>query len=452
MLGIYLFALAAAPSAAAANVGIVLFTLAFFWQGRSLCPLLTEPVVLLGLLFAAFVTIHSLFWYLHAPDSDYASMVLRSAGDWIKLLFFIPFAWWLSSRPQEIGRILFIAAVGLALGFLHKINWPVLDQGFLHRQFTAYLQPLAMGLYAGVAVLGLLTCRSPLLRRWRAGPRRWLAVFGYLTLVAVLVELLILSYSRTAWLCFAAGLILLALRYVFLSQREHALRNWQMGLLAGLVLFSLLVVNLDDLRDRMNAEVPVIEQIIEGQFSEDARGSIAVRLHGWQFALESWQQRPWFGWGAGTSHLLIPASGLPQLRVGNLWLAHFHNTYLELLFQFGAVGTLLFLLLLIALVVGAIRSRRATHLSSVRDGCACLYPLLLVAGVCTAAWVLADHRATNHDWRFFWMLLAGSAFALHLSASARAVGTAHGAHSATVAQRDSARPLPSDRVKARRAE
>jgi len=38
-----------------------------------------------------------------------------------------------------------------------------------------------------------------------------------------------------------------------------------------------------------------------------------------------------------------------------------------------------------------------------------------MAGVFVALWVLMDHRATNQDWRSFWMLLAGSAYALHLA-------------------------------------
>ena len=65
-----------------------------------------------------------------------------------------------------------------------------------------YLQPLALGLYAGVGVIGLLVCRA-VFAAVRSGPWRWLAIPGYVLLVALLLEMLVLSFSRSAWLGFA---------------------------------------------------------------------------------------------------------------------------------------------------------------------------------------------------------------------------------------------------------
>ena len=94
---------------------------------------------------------------------------------------------------------------------------------------------------------------------------------------------------------------------------------------------------------------------------------------------------------------------------------HLHNTYLELFFQFGVVGASLFLSLAVLLVQTTVRRCRRGLPRNLRCGPPCLCDLLLLAGVFVALWVLMDHRATNHDWRFFWMLLAGSAYALHLA-------------------------------------
>jgi O-antigen ligase len=417
--GVYLFAFAAPFSVSLAELGQALFVLAFLAQGPRLRPLLREPVVRAGLVFAAFVGLHSLAWYLQAPTAAYAQGVVRTGADWIKLLLFIPLAWWLAMRPRRIGWVLLLAALGLALGFLRKLDWLALDAGFFTQQFVNYLQPLALGLFSGVGVIGLLVCRAELLAVVRPGPWRWLAVAGYVLLVALLLELLVLSFSRTAWLGFAACLVLWGALTAVRSLRRGKPMAWRRGLWGGAAALSLLglvvTLNLDTLSSRLGTEQQTLAQVASGGLEETNRSSLALRLHVWRFGLGIWLERPWFGWGAGSSSGWIRESGLPQLWADDRWLAHLHNTYLELLFQFGLIGALLFLALPALLVRTTARTCQGQSPGSWPGGPRCLCDLLLMAAVFVALWVLMDHRATNHDWRSFWMLLAGSAYALHLA-------------------------------------
>jgi O-antigen ligase len=414
-----LFAFAAAFSVSLAYLGLAAFTLAFVAQGARLRRLLQEPVVWAGLVFAAFVTLHSAIWYLQAPTPEYAHVVARTGADWVKLLLFVPLAWWLARWPRRIGLVLFLAVLGLALGFLRKVDWLTLDAAFLARQFWDYLPPLALGLFSGVGAIGLLVCRAGVFARLGPGPWRWPAVVAYLLLVALLLQMLVLSFSRSAWLSFAACLVLWGGLAGTHALRQRDPRTWRRGFWSGIAVLVLLGVaagmNRDALTARLGEEHQTLTQIAAGHLDDANRSSIALRLHAWRFAYDMWLERPWFGWGSGTSPYWIQQSGLERLKDHDLWLSDLHNTYIELLFQLGLVGTSLLMLLVGLLVRDASRRCLQDPSPEGHDRPPCLCDLLLIAGAFVAIWMLADHRATNHDWRFFWMLLAGSAYALHLA-------------------------------------
>lgn len=416
--GVFLFAFSAAFSVALAYLGILMFTLAFVAEGRLLRPLLAEAVVIAGLGFAAFVASHSALWYLLAPSPDYAHAVASGGADWIKLLLFIPLAWWLADAPKRIGLALSLAALGLAFGFLRKVDWAALDAAFFAQQFDDYLPPLALGLYAGTAALGLIVCRTPFTARMKSRLPGWAALTIWATLFVLFLEILVLSFARSAWLGFAACLAIWGALAAIRALRPGGTSNRQRTLLSAVAIVVLVLVaaglNLDNLSQRMAAEQEVLSQLTAGELEETNPGSIAIRVHGWLFGYELWSQRPWLGWGAGSSGYWMRASGLPQLQQHGSWLSDLHNTYFEVLFQFGLVGAALLGLFLGLLVRDAASASCRGSLD--RRISPCVYKLLGLAAFFAGLWMLTNDRATNHDFRFFWMLVAGSAYALHLAA------------------------------------
>lgn len=107
---------------------------------------------------------------------------------------------------------------------------------------------------------------------------------------------------------------------------------------------------------------------------------------------------------------LIASGDRPQLRLesGRL-LRHLHNTYLEVLVQFGVLGFTLFALPILALLEGLRRAAKERRIPSdlgLFFGGALLFTLL---------WCLIDYRVVHHDWRIYWVLLIGSAFSLVLN-------------------------------------
>lgn len=422
-IGIPLFAFSAPFSVSLAYAGLALFALAFIAEGVRLRALLREPVVIAALVFAGYVAGHSLLWYLQAPTAGYAHSVARTGGDWIKLLFFIPFAYWVERRPQHIAPLLLLFVLGLAFGFLRKVDWSALDLSFFTTQFWGYLPPLALGMFSALGVIGLLVCRASLVAVARRGGRWWLVIPAYAALLALMLEMLMLSFSRSSWLSLVVCLSLWGLLAAGRALRARDAAQLRRGLWTVLIVVALLAtaigLNRETLLARFASEDATLGQIAAGRVTEDNRSSLALRLHAWRFGYALWSERPWFGWGAGTSGYWIEHSGLPQLKDGDLWLSDLHNTYLELLFQLGLVGLALFLALVWLLVRDTARGcRGAGGPAPPRDWAGpapCLCDLLLLVGVFAALWVLTDHRATNHDWRFFWILVAGSGYALHLA-------------------------------------
>ena len=70
----------------------------------------------------------------------------------------------------------------------------------------------------------------------------------------------------------------------------------------------------------------------EGQVNFSALERIELTRYGW----ELWLQRPYTGWGWGSTSILVPQASLVQLEY-----PHFHNTWVQLLAEVGVVGCLL---------------------------------------------------------------------------------------------------------------
>jgi O-antigen ligase len=89
-------------------------------------------------------------------------------------------------------------------------------------------------------------------------------------------------------------------------------------------------------------------------------------------------------------------------------MPHFHNTYLEILVQFGAIG----FILLAALLAFLARGVRVRYRAGGVPGD--LPRLFLVTLVFVLLWNFTNFRVPRHDWMAFWILFAGGAYSLVL--------------------------------------
>ena len=409
--GAYLFAFFSLLGITPATVGLAVLTLAFLADFRQWKALWGEPVIKLSLLFSLYVATHSAIVYLFAGDPARSSAAAEAGADWLKLILFVPFAYWTGAEPKRAPRLMFLALVGFAIGFLRKIDWASFDATFFATRFESYLPAIAFGMYCALGVLGLVAARSAFWSSRRGPISRGMSTALWVLLLLLMAEGLLLSFSRSTWLAFVVALLLLML--LEWRGRQRAGHNVEparpvlvaSGLLAAAALLTVFGTQYSAVIDRVAQEAPTTLQVLQGDWSEIESDSVGLRAHAWQFAAELWLQRPWFGWGAGSSRTLIAASERPELMMEpGEWLPHLHNSYAELMVQFGAVGIVLMAALVSLLVQASWRECRSGSTS------AALCRYLLASLVFVLIWNLFNYRIVRHDGLFFWIVFGGTAY------------------------------------------
>jgi O-antigen ligase len=412
--GVYLFAFFAFLGTAPATIGTVLFTLAFVGRLSHWRSLAADRLMQLCLAYGGYLLVHSLVFWRMAPSPTLAQEIARSGWDWIALLQFIPFAYWAAGREDRAQRLLFLALIGFTLDILRNIDWATFDAAFFSTRFGANLPANAFGMFTGLGILGLVAMRGRFWKRPTPGAGRLPWIGLWVLLAVVMAEGLALSLSRGSWLAFAAAVVVL-----LVAEWRAGRTNNQGGrsnvvgaaVVVSLILAFLVGLNAGSIKGRIAADSGTINQITQGRITAPPSDSAGLRLHVWRFGLEKWAERPWFGWGAGSSYYLIEHSGRPDLRDGAFWLDHLHNTYLEILVQLGAVGFGLISLMLLVMVLGVVQECRAGRISG--DLCR----LFAASLAFVLVWSLFEYRVVKHDWIFFWILFAGTAYSFRLRAS-----------------------------------
>lgn len=157
------------------------------------------------------------------------------------------------------------------------------------------------------------------------------------------------TFTRGAWLGTALGLVVL-----MLDRRFHP---------------TLLVVVLVL---ALTAPGPVLSRV--GQSTQLERGEISSRFDFWKASLLITEKRPILG--VGTNNFPLSFSRLPVPETANRTAIHAHNVLLTVLAENGALGLVVFLLLLGTTFSVALRRRRDST-----DPIASLYRLAIVAGL-----------------------------------------------------------------------
>ncbi|MGB5735749.1 MAG: O-antigen ligase family protein [Thiohalocapsa sp.] len=336
-----------------------------------------------------------------------------------------------------------MALIGLLLGMLWRLDWGLLwsDTAVFSTSRPGFGFPaIVFALMSGVALVGLFTFRA---RWWKVATA---AGFGWrlsawLVVMAFVAQAFLLTLSRGAWLALA-GAVAIAVwtgrrdRPARLSnqkpmrnplhngaydgsgdQRESLaesasskLPSW-LNWVFGLLLLALLALNSGPIIDRFVEEQEAVRAILSGEVDYSAESSLSQRWQAQRFGVAVWLERPWFGWGPGSSHGLIVARGGPPLSAedGGM-LDHLHNTYLELLVQFGMIGLAFWFGMFIALLVSIRRARDMGRLD------ADVARFLVLSIVYLSLWNLIDFHATHQAWRGLWALLAGSALSVGMFA------------------------------------
>jgi O-antigen ligase len=334
---------------------------------------------------------------------------LGLAVDWLQLAVVLPFAVALRADVVRLRKVFLLALAGLLANMLWRVNWPLLLAdlpGWLASREGFGFPSITFGLFAGAALLVVVLARWPttghfIVLRWVAG--------------LMLVQGFLLTQARSAWLgfCIALGLGLV-LRW--LAWRVPLWRRLAgpRALLAMLLLLGVLGFNAGLVVDRLALEADSAKALLQRDLAPDDHSSIGLRWRAQQLGLRLWLERPLFGWGVNGTDALIAANAEAWGLIDNgSVLVHLHNSYLEILAQFGIVGLLLFVAAMFWLLSGLLSAWQQGRLPV--DLAIALFCVLLMMLI----WCLFNFRMLNQDWRGFWTLVAGAALSFGLAARKR---------------------------------
>jgi len=229
-----------------------------------------------------------------------------------------------------------------------------------------FLQAVANGVTLNL--LGLIALNS--FRRERL--RGMLALLFLVALPLAIVA----TKTRGVWLSFALSVLWL----LFFSPSRRLRRACLCLVLAGAVGLAAVVTFADrntSLGDRLEERGPVMFRM-------------AVYQAGWEMFLK----KPLAGWGAADMQTEL------SKRISDFHQEQFffHNTYLEIVVQYGLVGLLLYLWIVVDLVkVGRNRNRRGSRTEGglLDEQFRALWPLLLGVYLLNASFVVMNYQFVN---------------------------------------------------------
>jgi O-antigen ligase len=262
---------------------------------------------------------------------------------WMRVLLAVLLATGALAALQGIYQFLFqVGPEGFVLFGRFMRAFGTFEQPNPYGGYLGLTLPLAVGIVLG----GILPLAGRVRTRWLVGA----AVAGILMLAA-----LIMSWSRGAWLGFAAGLAAMVAAVAARSGRA-AVVALVLVVLVGYVALAGGLGLPPALAQRFSDFLPYVSLTdVRGVEVTDANFPVLERMAHWQSALGMWTDHPWLGVGAGNYEVMYASYALP------LWplaLGHAHNYYLNIGAEAGLLGLAVYLVLWGAAALAVWRATR----------------------------------------------------------------------------------------------
>lgn len=252
----------------------------------------------------------------------------RVLGVVVHLFFSLLIARWFALTPQAVHCL--VGAVLLAIGIYFAVVvelWISLDDP---QDYNWTSDP---PLFRNIRHVGYFLCVGTVIASWAIfSYSGWLRL-GAWVVYAIGMGLLLWSGGRGGFLGCLLGTAILAVRF---SPKEYFVQ-WGAHLLALMLALwgsAIFVVN-----QRAMGWLSVFLHSISAESLDELSSS---RIAIWGFLAGKIVERPWFGWGGEGFRAVWPASGLFQTQ----GFVQAHNGLLQLLIEWGIVGTLCMCLLL----------------------------------------------------------------------------------------------------------
>lgn len=408
-IGILLFSFGVWSFHEIAFAGLALMLIGAILNWRQSVRELTSSLTgILSLTLLAYISISILYFSREFPD--HASLMVEEGFRHIYLLGFLLFALALRQKTNYIWPAILLAILGFFMG--RAIYLPDLINSSQHwwssRHALGFPTAIPMGQYAFAVMLGLLIFFPRLASLGSRG-----ALLIWILSLALVIQFIVISQSRSVWL---AAPIFIALT-IFMAWRLGIGTRRSLAILAAASIIILLITATfqhQTIQKRITQESETLAKLLAGGIdaipsARETGGSesISIRVNMIKFGFEKWAERPLFGWGPGSSKMLIQCCAPDSFREYN----DLHSAYPETLMRFGLIGTLI----VIALVASVFRDAIKATQSGALPKDIFLFVILCLALHFVVA--IGNYRIINYDWRIYWIFFAGiaAAFSPHFS-------------------------------------
>ncbi len=236
------------------------------------------------------------------------------------------------------------------------------------RAFGTFGQPnpfgAFMGLLAPLALTGTLSSGIRLWRKWHTAKRtsvtELLITLFYAGAAALISLGVAISWSRGAWLGFAAALVVIAFALPRRTRSSLVLVAVLAASAAVLWLSGRIPASITDRIASFTQETFAISDV-RGVDITPENYALVERVAHWQAALHMAEASPWLGIGAGNYEVVYP-----QYRLLN-WaepLGHAHNYYLNIFAEAGMIGLGCYSLMWLTVFWFTWRTRRHPNLEA----------------------------------------------------------------------------------------
>lgn len=296
---------------------------------------LTTPI----LLWLAAIFVQALSWalsQLHTPEIAESSLKIHRLSH---CFTFILVGWTLKDYKNSWIQFWLIAALGIITTawtrgdgwheIIHGLHGNRTDLGFSNAQHTA--------LAFGAVLIGLVIYS----KRWLRFDKISVAARWFLLVSATTTVFLAIMIAQSRGILLGLGVAFATVTLTSLlggpkPQRSTIRRASPIA--ATLIVFCVFIgFSLTALTDRWQKDIPTIESLADGDDTNIPLDSVGIRVTGWIEAFQWIEQRPFTGWGGNArKHVILNNPSFPESL--KMRFHHLHNSYVELLVNYGIAG------------------------------------------------------------------------------------------------------------------
>lgn len=395
------FALCSLCAFGLANIFILFFCIYALINHKDIRrPYEGSKIFYLFLIFAAYISISAIIFSEIFPETR--KFQINSIYWWLAPWTFLIVAWLIRGRDYLIFQMLQFSFVGFLFRILTESDWSIYRDWLSGGRYGFGYPWLVTSLFCAVFLAGAFIFRDKILKNKVA------TIFYYFIGVPFILFVMAVNQSRGMFIVIALILfcsVLIFIKNIFFEYGRE--RNVLTFLFISVLSSFILLSQYKNIKNRFIEENYLYEKILKFDIKEIPYSSIGARIHFINYGKQLICERPFFGWGPGTSSTQYLAKKdnifLTQSEKENLSaFSHLHNLFLEVVVRFGLVGFAIYFISVVVFIY-FFKLKNKTIETNILNYC-------IVFTVLNLYFNIYDFRYIYQDYRNFLILYLGIFF------------------------------------------